>query len=110
MLLLTTRRRPGVFRQAFAALLALALFALGLMFSLILAGVAVVLGVAVWAWLRWKMRRSARQFAPFAEQAFAADAEVFRRSDASTTADDAAPAGRVIEGEVISSSAEPRRD
>src|SRR5690606_30927355 len=47
--------------RVIGALLTLAALVVGLMFSVVLFGVALVLGLLVWGWLWWKMRRVLRQ-------------------------------------------------
>lgn len=47
--------------RVIAALVTLGALVVGLMFSVVLFGVALVLGLAIWGWLWWKMRRVMRQ-------------------------------------------------
>lgn len=75
------------------ALVTVAVLVVGLMFSAVLFGVALVLGLLVWGWVWWKMRKVMRQmrqdprFQQFQQAA-----------DRNAAADDA---GRIIEGEVL---------
>lgn len=74
------------------ALLTLGALVVGLMFSVVVFGVALVLGLAVWGWLWWKIRRALRQAQqdPRFQQ--------FRDPGAGTAP---RPDGDVIEGEVL---------
>lgn len=75
------------------ALVTIGALVVGLMFSVVVFGVALVLGLAIWGWLWWKMRRVMRQaqndprFQQFRD---AANAGVQPPGD-----------GKIIEGEVL---------
>jgi threonine/homoserine/homoserine lactone efflux protein len=82
----------AVLGRIVAAAVAVALLALGLMFSLVIFAVALVVGILVFGWLWWKLRRAIRQ---------ARTDPRFQRP---------APQGDVIEGEVIRGEWQDRKD
>jgi hypothetical protein len=54
-------RSMGLFGRIVAALATIGALIVGFMFSLVVFAGALVLGIAVWAWLWWKMRRVLKQ-------------------------------------------------
>lgn len=75
------------------ALVTIGALVVGLMFSVVVFGVALVLGLAIWGWLWWKMRRVMRQAQKdprFQQFRDAANAGVQPPAD-----------GKIIEGEVL---------
>ncbi len=80
--------------RVIGALVTLAVLVVGLMFSAVLFGVALVLGLLVWGWLWWKMRKVMRQMRrdPRFQQ--------FQDAASRASATDEA-GGRIIEGEVL---------
>lgn len=103
------RAPQGPFAKGLAAVLAVVLFGVALMFSLVFVVVALGLGLLAWAWLWWKTRRVRREFEAFHASAAS---EVRRARPAEGEGSDSAAhrptasagdAGRgaIIEGEVI---------
>ena len=91
-----TRRLAGprsLFGRVLAALFTIGAIIIGVMFSAVVLVAAVVIGLAVWGWLWWKMRRVLKQMR---------EDPAFQQSrDAAGAAPPTASDGRVIEGEVI---------
>jgi len=86
---------PGPFAKVLAAVVAVVLFGVALMFSLVFVVVAVGLGLLAWAWLWWKTRRVRREL----DGRMADMAEAMRARQAS--AGEEPRQGAVIEGEVV---------
>ena len=92
----TTGRLAGprsLFGRVLAALFTLGAIVAGVMFSAVVLVTAVVVGLAIWGWLWWKMRRVLKQVRE--DPAY----QQFR--DAAGAGPPPAADGRVIEGEVI---------
>jgi len=86
------RGLPALLGRIFAAVVAVAVLVVGFMFSLAIFAVALVVGLLVFGWLWWKLRRAVRQMRGDPRfQQFMASAERGRRP----------PQGDIIEGEVI---------
>jgi hypothetical protein len=85
-------RSMGLLGRIVTALVTLGAMVIGLMFSVVIFAVALVLGIGVFGWLWWKMRRALRQARqdPRFQQQFGAAAN-----------DGSAARGEIIEGEVI---------
>jgi hypothetical protein len=82
----------GLLARIFAGLVAVAMLVVGFIFSLAIFAIALVVGIAVFGWLWWKLRRTLRQMREDPRfQEFAARAD--RRPPPAQ--------GEVIEGEVI---------
>lgn len=79
--------------RVIGALATLAALVVGLMFSAVLFGVALVLGLLVWGWIWWKMRRVMRQMRQ--------DPRFQQFQDAAGGQSPAPDGGRIIEGEVL---------
>lgn len=79
--------------RVIGALITLGALVIGLMFSVVLFGVALVLGLAIWGWLWWKMRRVIRQ----AQQ----DPRFQQFQDLGAAPPPPADGGKIIEGEVL---------
>ncbi len=77
----------GLVTRIVAAIMAVAALVVGLMFSVVLLAIALVLGVCVFGWMWWKIRRALKQ----------------AQADPLTAHQRAGQHGQVIEGEVISS-------
>lgn len=88
-----TGRAPGLFGRILTAIIALGAMVVGLMFSVFLFAAALVLGLAVFGWLWWKMRRAIRQ----AQQ----DPRFAQFQEAAHRAGQPPDAGKIIEGEVL---------
>ena len=58
---LDARRPSGLIGRIVAAILAAGALVLGLMFSMVIFAIALVVGLGVFGWLWWKMRRVIRQ-------------------------------------------------
>ena len=76
----------GPVGKLFAALVGAVLLVLGLMFSVVFIAIAVVVGLAVWAWLWWKTRALRR---------------TLREQQASSARAADRTEGTIIEGEAI---------
>lgn len=87
-----TRRTPGLLGRIIAAVLALAALVVGVTFGLFLLAIAAVLGIALFGWIWWKMRRAIRQ---------AREDPRLRAWQDSMNAGTPPRDGRIIEGEVI---------
>jgi hypothetical protein len=81
----------GLLGRIVAALVTLGAMVIGLMFSVVIFAVALVLGIGVFGWLWWKMRRALRQARE--------DPRFQQFRDAAN--DGNGPRGEIIEGEVI---------
>lgn len=79
--------------RVIGALVTLGALVVGLMFSVVLFGVALVLGLLVWGWLWWKMRRVIRQ----AQQ----DPRFQQFRDMNGAPPPSPDDGQIIEGEVL---------
>lgn len=78
----------GLIGRIVAAVVAVVVMAVGLMFSVVLFAFALVVGICVFGWMWWKVRRALKQ----------AQADPLAAQHRTTGQD-----GQVIEGEVISS-------
>jgi hypothetical protein len=58
---LDARRPSGLIGRIVAAILAAGALVVGLMFSMVIFAIALVVGLCVFGWLWWKMRRVIRQ-------------------------------------------------
>lgn len=95
-------RGMGLFGRILAALATLAALVVGFMASVFVFAIALVVGILVWAWLWWRMRRVMKQMRqdPRFSQTFGtgnAGSDAFTKG---ATGGNAAQ-GDVIEGEVI---------
>lgn len=88
------RRQPGLLGRVIAAVVTVAAMVVGLMFSLVVFAIALALGLVIFGWLWWKVRRALRQ---------AREDPRFQAYQSSTGSSPGAtpPKGDVIEGEVI---------
>ncbi len=83
-------RQPGLLGRIIAAVVTLAVMVVGLMFSLVVFAIALAIGILVFGWLWWKVRRAMKQ------------ARQDPRFQAHQPPPGATPpGGDVIEGEVI---------
>lgn len=87
-----SRRQPGLLGRIIAAVVTVAVMVLGLMFSLAVFAVALALGVIIFGWLWWKLRRALRQ---------AQQDPRFRAYHDSANEATQPGSSQVIEGEVI---------
>lgn len=85
-------RPPGLLGRIIAAVVTVAVMVLGLMFSLAVFAIALALGVIVFGWLWWKLRRALKQ---------AQQDPRFRAYHDSATEATQPGSNQVIEGEVI---------
>lgn len=88
-----TRRTPGLLARVIAAVVALATLVIGLTVGVFVLAIAVVFGIALFAWIWWKMRKAMRQ----ARQ----DPRFHAWQDTMNTDTPPRNGGRIIEGEVI---------
>jgi hypothetical protein len=88
----TRRRPPGLLGRIIAGVVTVAVMVLGLMFSLAVFAVGLALGVIVFGWLWWKLRRALKQ---------AQQDPRFRAYHDSATEATQPGSNQVIEGEVI---------
>lgn len=83
---------PGPLAKFFALVLGAALLVLGFMFSVVLLGVLVVLGLGVWGYFWWKTRDLRRMMR---------EQQAMREQTMGQQADTSAATGHVIEGEAV---------
>lgn len=57
----TSNRPPGIFTRIGAILMAAVLAVIGFMFSFVIFAVAIALGIVLWGFLWWKMRKVRKQ-------------------------------------------------
>lgn len=87
-----TRRTPGLLARIIAALVALATLVVGFTVGVFLLAIAAVLGIALFGWIWWKMRKAMRQ---------AREDPRFHAWQHTMNPGEPPRGGRIIEGEVI---------